>query len=323
MSRAGLERWDEMAQAVRAMDEWIGMCELVTLSDRLSCLRLATEQSGREMAESLSRHGQLTVVLCCRVSGTDALEVVDGFKRVRAARQLGWSELRVEIVVVATGSQSKLLLLQSNQGEALTDLEQAWVIRALYREDKLTQPRIAGLLHRDKSWVCRRLMLAEDLDPGVEADVRLGLLCVSAARELVRLPRGNQEACARVVVRRGLTTRQTAKLVDRLLLAEAAGGAAILAQAEKGEGFGARESGGKPVQGKLSHGEWLSVDVTALKRATVRLHARLLERPLASLGESAAALVRSDLQDLVPGLLSLNQTIEKACHDSHTGRSDE
>jgi ParB-like chromosome segregation protein Spo0J len=254
------------------------------------------------------------------MSNTDVVEVVDGFKRLRAARELGWSELRVEIVVTDTGSQAKLLVLQTNRRDVLTDLEQAWVIRSLYREDGLTQPQIARLLCRDKSWVCRRLMLAEGLAPGVEADVRLGLLSASAAREVVRLPRGNQEACARVVLRRGLTTRQTAKLVDRLLLAEAAGRAEMLAQAEAGEGIG--EARGKPVKGQLSHGEWLSVDVTTLKRATVRLHSRLLQRPLASLGESAAELARRDLRELVPSLVSLNQTIEKACHGTHTGRSD-
>ena len=61
------------------MDAWNGVRGLPTLSDRLACLRLATEQSGRDMTESLRRHGQLTCVLCCRVAGTDVVEVADGF----------------------------------------------------------------------------------------------------------------------------------------------------------------------------------------------------------------------------------------------------
>ena len=69
-------------------------------------------------------------------------------------------------------------------------------MRSLYRDDRLTQPQIAQLLGRDKSWVCRRLVLAEGLADGVEASVRLGLLSATAARDVARLPRGNQEACA-------------------------------------------------------------------------------------------------------------------------------
>ena len=47
--------------------------------------------------------------------------------------------------------------------------------------------------------------------------MRLGLISATVARELVRLPRGNQDAVAQVVARRGLTTRQTSRLVDTLL----------------------------------------------------------------------------------------------------------
>jgi hypothetical protein len=46
---------------------------------------------------------------------------------------------------------------------------------------------------RHKSWGLRRLMLVESLDPGVQADVRLGLIAVLAAVAVSRLPRGNQQ----------------------------------------------------------------------------------------------------------------------------------
>ncbi|MBK6519966.1 MAG: hypothetical protein IPG04_39000, partial [Polyangiaceae bacterium] len=46
-------------------------------------------------------------------------------------------------------------------------------MRALYREHGLLQPAIAQRLGRHKSWVHRRLMLVEALDPAVQADVRL------------------------------------------------------------------------------------------------------------------------------------------------------
>jgi ParB-like chromosome segregation protein Spo0J len=288
------------------------------LGESLSALRLCSERERADVEHSLRRHGQFSAILCCRIE--DCIEVADGFKRVAAARTLGWSELRAE---VREGDlrQAKLWVFQSNSSRGLTDLEQAWLVRSWYRQDGLTQPQIARLLGRDKSWVCRRLMLAEGLAAAVEADVRLGLLCSSAAREVVRLPRGNQEACARVVARRGLTTRQTAKLVDRVLeVSVEAARAAILAQAEAGEELS--EPQGRSVKRALSHGEWLSVEAASVKRAAVRLHARLLQRPLASLGEEAAELARHNLRDLTQTLLSLSRTLERVCDGTSMQRTD-
>lgn len=290
------------------VDSEVGVQALSVLSESLHALRVCTERGG-DLAKSLREHGQLTPLLCCRVA--EAIEVVDGFKRLRAARQIGWTHLRVEIRE-ADRTQAKLLMFWSHRAEGLSDLEEAWVVRSLYREDGLTQPEIARLLGRDKSWACRRLQLAEGLAAGVEVDVRLGMLCASAARELVRLPRGNQEDCARVVIRRGLTTRQTAKLVETLLAADDQGGRDLLARIEAGAEL--ELPAGRPLRRRaLSHGEWLSVEAAGLKRQVVRLHARVLQRSLSSLGEPAAELARNTLRDLIPCLSALQSTLERAC----------
>lgn len=116
------------------------------------------------------------------------LEILDGFKRVRAARALGLTTLvaRVDDVGVA---DAKLRLTELHTRHGLTEIEEAWVVRSLYREDRLSQPEIARRMSRHKSWVCRRLMLVEALDVTVQADVRLGLLAPRAAISLSRLPR--------------------------------------------------------------------------------------------------------------------------------------
>jgi len=288
----------------------VGSHALSDLCDSLHALRLGADERGRELATSLREHGQLTPLLCCRTG--DRVEVVDGFKRLRAARELGWTQVRVE-VRAADRAEAKLLVFQSHRSEGLSDLEEAWVVRSLYREDRLSQPEIARRLGRDKSWVSRRLQLAEGLASGVEADVRLGLLCTSAVRELVRLPRGNQEACAKVVIRRGLTTRQTARLVDALLAApDETARVELLARVEAG-GELAFTPTATQARRVLGHGEWLTVDAASLKRHAVRLHSRLLQRSLDSLGQPAAELARATLRDLVPCLSALQSTLLRVC----------
>ncbi len=90
---------------------WFGAVQLEQLSEEFSRLRLMSESSQREMETSLCRHGQLTALIGCRNEG--GLAVVDGFKRLRAARNLGWTEMRVE-VHDAHGVAAKMFLWQSN-----------------------------------------------------------------------------------------------------------------------------------------------------------------------------------------------------------------
>ncbi len=78
------------------------------------------------------------------------------------------------------------------------------MVRGLCREMKLTQVQVAELLGRHKSWVCRRLALAERLAEPVQDDMRLGLVNATVARELARLPRSyvrGHSAQSRPVIR--------------------------------------------------------------------------------------------------------------------------
>jgi ParB-like chromosome segregation protein Spo0J len=97
--------------------------------------------------------------------------------------------------------------------------EEAWLVHALVREDGLSQIEVAELLGRHKSWVCRRLTLVEKLAEPAKADLRLGLLSPTQARELVRLPAGNQVQALAVVRRESLTAGELQGVVDLLLSA--------------------------------------------------------------------------------------------------------
>jgi ParB-like chromosome segregation protein Spo0J len=180
--------------------------EIAPLGERLSALRLCDAEALTTVRRSLETHGQLAAVTL--FAEPDGLEIIDGFKRVRAARALGWATLVARIDDVGS-IDAKLRLRELHDRRGLTELEEAWLVRSLYRDDHLSQPEIARRMSRHKSWVWRRLMLVEALDPIVQADVRLGLIAPRAAVAVSRLPRGNQQLASAVVIRRGLTVRQT------------------------------------------------------------------------------------------------------------------
>ena len=102
-------------------------------------------------------------------------------------------------------------------GCRMKELEEAWIVQALVREDGLSQLEVTELLERHKSWVCRRLALLERLSEECREDLRLGLLSPTAARQLTRLPAGNQAEVLAAARREHLTAAEIHGVVDLLV----------------------------------------------------------------------------------------------------------
>jgi ParB-like chromosome segregation protein Spo0J len=277
---------------------------LSTLGDRLGALRLRDPGALETMRRSLERHGQLTAVVTFREG--EMLEIVDGFKRLHAARALGHQTLRVTTKALDV-ADAKVQIAALHDRRGLTELEEAWLVRSLYREDGLSQGEIARRLERHKSWVCRRLLLVEALDVAVQADVRLGMLAPRAAVALAALPRGNQAPASAVVIRRGLTVRQTELLVAEILEhADEAGQAAFIRGRLEG---GAPRRSRPIVRAVRSEADWMASDVATLLRIAARLQARLCARPIDAFESGAADVIFDGLVALTPVLAALGVTI--------------
>jgi ParB/RepB/Spo0J family partition protein len=277
---------------------------LTALSDRLAGLRLREADALEAMKCSLTRHGQLTAIVA--FVEDDRLEIIDGFKRLHAARALGWSDL-VTTTSDVERVEAKVQIAALHDRRGLTEIEEAWLVRSLYREDRLSQPEIARRLGRHKSWVCRRLMLVESLDPAVQADVRLGLLAPRAAVALASLPRGNQAPASAVTIRRGLTVRQAELFVAEIL--ERPNEAARTAWIERRlEGAQATSSPKLP-RSTRNEADWMASDIATLLRVAARLEARVLASPLAAFGEGAGEIIFEGLTVLGPVLGALQRTL--------------
>lgn len=278
---------------------------LTELSEEaLGELRLREPGALRKLEQSLRRHGQLEPLIVFTEDGL--LEVLDGFKRLHIARQLRWVKLRVR-VADADRLQAKVLLLELHGQRGLSALEESWLVRSLYRTHSLTQGAIGARLGRHKSWVCRRLLLAEQLDAAVQADVRLGLLTPRAALALVALPRGNQKAVADVVARRALTTRQTELLVQDLVDGEPTAMAQRLAAWTQGN----RAQDPRRPRKARTEADWIAHDITILRNVGARLEARLLATPPGALTEGAEQVIDRGLAGLVPVLDALAKTARR------------
>ena len=147
---------------------------------------------------------------------------------------------------------------------------------------------------------------------GVPAGVRLGLIAPRAAVEVSRLPRGNQRAASAVVVRHGLTVRQTAGLVEAVLterdpVAREALLARCLDEHTTGVSPGSRPA--RPTRLARSDADRMGLDIARMLEIAARLEARLLATPLESLTAAAAELIREALARLGPVLRTLDDVI--------------
>jgi hypothetical protein len=177
--------------------------------------RLVDPPAEEAMGGSLRRWGQLSPLVAC--VREQSLEVLDGFKRLAAARHMtGMTTLSVRVVEMDERT-AKAAILGLNRGQRATrELEEAWIVQALVRDDGLTQVEAGHLLGQHKSWVCRRLALLERLSAEVKEDLRLGLLGPALARQLLRLPAGNQEALLALTRRETLTAQEVSGVIDLL-----------------------------------------------------------------------------------------------------------
>jgi ParB-like chromosome segregation protein Spo0J len=202
-----------MTDTTAARDE----VAITALDQRYASLRLVSPEELVRVRTSIERMGILSPVLVA--TGVEAAQVVvvDGFKRVRIATDRGDQLMWVRRAALdAMGA--KVAMLGANAGHSgLCELEEAWIVRSLCRDHLLTQVEVGKALRRDKSWVCRRLMLAERLEGALQDDIRLGLLSPTVARELARLPRGNQVPMAATIRAHELTSKQAHRIVTELL----------------------------------------------------------------------------------------------------------
>ncbi len=186
------------------------------LGDQFRRYRLRVPQAVQAMVQSLRRWGQ-----CAPIVATvrqERPQVLDGFTRWEAAHQVcGMTTLLVRLVEL-DDQRAKAAIYGLNQtGRRPYELEEAWLVQALVREDGLSQTEVAELLGRHKSWVCRRLALLEKLAADVRQEMEVGLLTPTAARELARLPPGNQLEVLELSRREALSRDELGGVV-RLLL---------------------------------------------------------------------------------------------------------
>lgn len=171
-----------------------------------------------ELANSIRAQGlmQPIVVRPLGGDGDRRYEIIAGERRWRAAQMAGLSEVPVIVRDVPDDVALALALIENIQRENLSPLDEARALERLVVEFGMTHERAAEAVGRSRAAVSNLLRLLE-LDDAVKARLAERRLEMGHARALLALPRGRQAQAAERVIERGLSVRETERLVKRML----------------------------------------------------------------------------------------------------------
>ena len=173
--------------------------------------RIVDESALEELAHSVRSRGIVQPIVV-RPTGNGGFEIVAGERRWRAAQMAGLHEVPVVVRECSDSEAAAVALIENIQREDLNPIEEAEGYRTLADEFGLTHQALADTVGRSRSSVSNTLRLLE-LNRDVRALVEQGELDMGHARALLALSGAEQSETAAEVVRRGLSARETEKLV--------------------------------------------------------------------------------------------------------------
>lgn len=180
------------------------------------------EEALEELAASIKTQGVVQPIVVRPLatrdpSGAQRYEIVAGERRWRAAQLAGLDAIPAVVRDIPDSEAIAVALIENIQRENLNPLEEAQALRRLIDEFELTHQEAADAIGRSRTAVSNLLRLL-DLNPEAKKLVLAGELEMGHARALLALADGRKQAeVAALVARKGLSVRDTERLVKQML----------------------------------------------------------------------------------------------------------
>lgn len=168
-----------------------------------------------ELANSIRAQGVVQPIVVRPVGG-DRFEIIAGERRWRAAQLAGLHDIPAVVRDVPDQAAMAMALIENIQREELNPMEEAMALHRLIEEFGLTHQQTADAVGRSRASVSNLLRLLS-LTDDVKRMLENGDLEMGHARALLSLQGKQQSEVARAVAGKGLSVRETEKLVKRTL----------------------------------------------------------------------------------------------------------
>jgi ParB family chromosome partitioning protein len=176
----------------------------------------------QELADSIRARGVIQPVIV-RPVDDGGYEILAGERRWRAAQMAGLDRVPAVVREVADDAALGIGLIENIQREDLNPIDKAAGLKRLVEEFGLTHDEAAKALGSSRSAVTNLLRLLE-LARAVQDMLQDGRLDMGHGRALLGVSRAKQVELAEQVAGRGLSVRETERLVQHAATAPKAGG---------------------------------------------------------------------------------------------------
>lgn len=169
----------------------------------------------QELAESIKAQGLVQPVVVRRLA-EGGYELIAGERRWRACQIAGMHEIPAIIRDIPDQAAAAMSLIENIQREDLNPLEEAIAMSRLIAEFGLTHQQTAESVGRSRTAVTNLLRLIE-LEDETKIMLDQRQLDMGHARALLAIKGSEQVSTAEIVVKKGLSVRETERLIKRIL----------------------------------------------------------------------------------------------------------
>jgi len=173
-----------------------------------------------DLASSIKAQGVVQPIVARPIDGgkgTQRFEIVVGERRWRAAQMAGLKDIPAVVKDIRDDAAIAMALIENIQREDLNPLEESRALERLIREFELTHAEAAEAVGRSRAAVSNLLRLLE-LSDRVKPLLESRQIEMGHARALLGISNAvQQHDAARQVVKKGLSVRETERLVRRML----------------------------------------------------------------------------------------------------------
>jgi len=167
-----------------------------------------------ELTRSIKEKGVIQPLLVRKVRG--GYQLVAGERRLRAAKKAGLEKIPVVVKEISKAELLEYSLIENLQRENLNPVEEAEAYKRLMKDFDYTQQKVAQVLGKNRATVANQLRLLK-LPGEVKKSLAKGEISMGHARGLLSLRELQKvKEAFRIVVGKGLSVRETEKLVKRL-----------------------------------------------------------------------------------------------------------
>ncbi len=173
--------------------------------------RVFDENALNDLVESIREKGVLQPLLVRpNPNKKDGYEIIAGERRYRASKKAGLTQVPVIIKVFDDKAALEVALIENLQREDLNAIEEAEAYVRLLKEFAYTQEELSRVVGKSRSYVANMMRLLE-LPDSIKKMLSEKQMTVGHARSL--LTAKNPEKLAKEIVKKGLSVRETERLV--------------------------------------------------------------------------------------------------------------